>query len=265
MPLLKSLLLKKDMPVPWGTILFGLSCLIITFPLLLDFEGMKWFLLANLERFNVIEFVKIFACQFGHGGENLPSWIHLGGNLLNLIFWGLIVERVIGTSRFIIMVFVSGFFVAIYTLTIPTVGFGSSGMLYSFWVFIAIIIYKEWKIEKKKALKDPLFLFATVMTIWAWTATVIMNMNPQNADLLSIFGFTNTVHLIGTLTGVLCLLIWKKSFMFNLGLVENQKEDQLKAQQANRSLRVGTIVFFSLFLVFNIILSGFALVNYFSA
>ncbi|MHA1946585.1 MAG: rhomboid family intramembrane serine protease [Candidatus Hodarchaeales archaeon] len=263
MSLLKPLLFKKDMLVPWGTILFGLSSLIITFPLLLDYNGMKIFLLPNLERFNVLEFVKYFACQFGHGGRNLPSWIHLFTNLLNLVIMGVIVERVIGTSRFIIMCFLSSFFVTIYILTIPTVGFGSSGMLYSFWIFIVIIIYKEWKIDKRKALKDPLFLFTAIMSIWAWTVTIIMNIDPQANDIFSIFGFTNTVHLIGTTTGVLCLLIWKKPFLSNLGLIENQKEAQLKHQEVNHNLRVGSIVFFCLFLVFNVILSGYTLIKFF--
>lgn len=264
MSLLRPLLFKKDMLVPWGTILFGLSCLIITFPLLLDYNEMKEFLLPNLEQFNVLEFVKYFACQFGHGGRDLPSWFHLITNLVNLVIYGVIVERLLGTSRFIIMCFLSSFFVTIYALTIPAVGFGSSGMLYSFWIFTVILVYKEWKIDKKKALKDPLFLFTAIMSIWAWTVNIMMNIDPQANDLFSIFGFTNTVHLIGTITGVLCLLIWKEPFIFNLGLVQNQKEAQLKHQEVNYNLRIGTLVFFCLFLIFNIVLSGSALINFFS-
>jgi membrane associated rhomboid family serine protease len=252
------------MLVPWGTILFGLSCLIITFPLLLDYNEMKTFFLPNLEQFNIIEFIKYFTCQFGHGGRNLPSWFHLITNLVNLVIMGVIVERVIGTSRFIIMCFLSSFFVAIYALTISTVGFGSSGMLYSFWIFIAIILYKEWKNDKRGALKNPLFLFTAIMSIWAWTITIILFIDPQANDLFSFFGFTNTVHLIGTITGVLCLLVWKEPFMFNLGLVQNQKEAQLKHQEEKHNLRVATIVFFGLFLSFNVVLSGYALINLFS-
>ncbi len=161
------------------------------------------------------------------------------------------------------MCFLSSFFVAIYALTISTVGFGSSGMLYSFWIFIAIILYKEWKNDKRRALKDPLFLFTAIMSIWAWTITIILYIDPQANDLFSFFGFTNTVHLIGTITGVLCLLVWKEPFMFNLGLVQNQKEAQLKHQEEKHNLRVATIVFFSLFLDFNVVLSGYALINLF--
>ena len=263
MSLLKPLLFKKDIFVPWGTILFGLSCLVITFPLLLDYNEMKDFLLPNLEQFNVIEFIKYFSCQFGHGGRNLPSWVHLLTNLVNLVIMGIIVERLIDTSKFIVMCFLSSFLVTIYALSIPTVGFGSSGMLYSFWIFIAILVYKEWKIDKSKALKDPLFLFTAIMSIWAWTVTVMMYIDPQAKDIVSFFGFTNTVHLIGTVTGVLCLFIWRETVIVNLGLVQDQKEAQLNIQQTNHYLRMGTIVFFCLFLVFNIILSGSALINFF--
>jgi membrane associated rhomboid family serine protease len=252
------------MPVPWGSIFFGLSCLIITFPLLLDYNETKTFLLPNLEQFSILEFIKYFACQFGHGGRNLSSWVHLITNLVNLVIMGVIVERVIGTSRFIIMCFLSSFFVSIYALTISAVGFGSSGMLYSFWIFIVIILYKEWKIDKRTALKDPLFLVTAIMSIWGWTITILLYIDPQAHDIFSIFGFTNTVHLIGTLTGVLCLLVWKKPFMFNLGLVQNQQEAQLTHQEENHNLRVATIAFFGLFLVFNVVLSGYALINSFS-
>jgi len=263
MSLLKPLLFKKDMPVPWGTILFGLSCLIITFPLLLDYNEMKTYLLPNLEQFNILEFIKYFACQFAHGGRNLPTWFHLIINLVNLVIMGIIVERVIGTSRFIIMCFLSSFFVTIYALTIPAVGFGSSGMLYSFWIFIVIILLKEWKIDKGKALKDPLFLFTAIMSFSAWTVTIMWNIDPQANDFFSFFGFTNIVHLIGTITGVLCFLIWKEPFMFNLGQVQNQKDTQFEYQELNHNLRVATIVFFSLFVGFNVVLSSHALINLF--
>jgi hypothetical protein len=52
--------------------------------------------------------------------------------------------------------------------------------------------------------------------------------------------------------------------MFNLGLVQNQKEADLMHQEENHNLRVATIVFFGLFLVFNVGLSGYALITLFS-
>jgi hypothetical protein len=176
---------------------------------------------------------------------------------------GVIVERLIGTSRFIIMCFLSNLFVTLYALSIPAIGFGSSGMLYSFWIFIAIIVLREWKIDKRKALKDPLFLFTAIMLIWAWSVTVLMNIDLQANDLLSIFGFTNTVHLIGTITGFLCFLIWRGLFMLNLELVQNQKDILFEHQGINHNLRAATIVFFTLFVVFTIVLSGNALINLF--
>ena len=256
---LKPLLLRKDLPIPWGSILFGLNCLIITFPLLLDFNQMKTYLLPNPDHLDLLEFVKYISCQFGHGGQNLPSWQHLITNLMNLAIIGVIIERAIGTARFIIMCFLSSFFVTIFEIAISTVGFGSSGMLYSFWIFLVIILYKEWNMEGRKVLKSPLFLFLTIMSIWAWTITILLYINPQATDLPSIFGFTNTVHLIGTLTGVLGFVVWKKPFIRNLQLIQNLKFDEFKPPKVNFKLTIITFIGFSIFTVFNLVLAGTAL------
>ncbi|MFX0063249.1 MAG: rhomboid family intramembrane serine protease [Candidatus Hermodarchaeota archaeon] len=245
MALLSNLLRSKNLDLPYGTILFVLNCLIVTIPLL-------FFPVHSLFAPNPAknQFLQFLICQFGHGGPNLPTWYHLVPNLLGIIIIGFLVERSMGTTRYILLLASAYLAVIAYCILVNKYGLGSSGLLFSYWPFMIAILYQEWKERKRQAFKDLKFLFLLFLNIFAPISSIV--------TWTPLWSFTNIVHFIGILTGGLLLFIWRNPYFSNLDTISQGDKEEIIFDEFTSShfYKKIAIIAFSTLLLCNIVIVG---------
>ncbi|MHA1989342.1 MAG: rhomboid family intramembrane serine protease [Candidatus Hodarchaeales archaeon] len=203
--IVKRLFTERELPIPFGTVIFAISCIIVTLPLLF-FPLHKEFT-PNPSRNQFFQFI---INLFGHGSENFDTLFHLLPNLVGIILLGTILERSIGTIRFGILLVSSWFTVTLFQLFVNIYGLGSSGIFYSWFPFILVILYYDYK-QDSSVVKNPFFLLILVASLYSVFITPF-----YWAQFGGLFYFTNSVHYVAMITGVIILYFWKKQFFQNL-------------------------------------------------
>lgn len=142
------------------------------------------------------------------------SPIHLLYNLFALFFFGLVVERLIGSRRFLILFILSGVIVNILSFSFYPSSLGASGAIMAL-IGVAALL-KPMMVVWAFGLPMPMFVLAI---IWV------------GGSILGIFGFGDQstghiAHLFGILIGLiygLYLRLRKKRHIENAGFVFQRK------------------------------------------
>ncbi len=248
MALLSQLLIKKELGIPYGTILFLLNCLIVSIPLI--FLPLHSLFAPNPSKGKILQFL---ICQFAHGTLYYPTWFHLALNLIGIVFLGLLVERSIGTHRLVLLIGTSWLSVTLYCLIVNIFGLGSSGIMFSYWPFVGCILYWDWTQRHSRVFRDPLYLVTLTLVIFGLIISILY---------WGPFHFTNMAHYTGILTGTILLFIWRKPFFSNLDEFVNSENEDIKVGLSARDLLFKKIAIFafSIWLVCNtLIVSGLLL------
>lgn len=132
---------------------------------------------------------------FLHGGV-----AHLIYNLFALIFFGLVLERLIGSNKFLIVFFLSGILANIFSFTFYPASLGASGAIMGILGCVAVI--KPMMIVWAFSLPMPMFVLAIVWII---------------GSIMGIYGFGDSgvghlAHLSGIIVGILFGLILRIRF-----------------------------------------------------
>ena len=201
-------LLKKIKGNNLITIILSLCCIIMMIITINDTEKYNMFSFSY-----PVEFVwQYFTGIFVHGIPNMSSAFsigHLCYNLVMLIFWGLLVEKIVGEKHFSILVIITwiinSLLIQIYgRLFVPigeTIrGAGISCICFMLGTIGTYIIFKLYKNNKKELFKQVLGIIYLNLII-----ALIVMFNPFVAGIASFI-----IHAVGVLVGIIYILINKK-------------------------------------------------------
>jgi len=164
-----------------------------------------------LDSSRIGEFWRFLSAIFLHG-----SFIHLVYNLFALALFGLILESLIGSKRFLIIFFVTGILANLISVNFYEFSLGASGAIFG--VIGALIFVRPMLIVWAFGLPMPIF-FAGAL----WVA----------GDVLGAYGFLtghpiddtgNIAHLSGMIFGLLFGVLFKGK---NSGMQENNRKKKV--------------------------------------
>ncbi len=177
----------------------SLICLAV-FLLQISISGFTELFVLNSRAINNYEFWRFLTPIFLHG-----SLTHLVYNLFALLLFGFILERLIGSKRFLFVFLLSGIIANIIAVNFYESSLGASGAIYG--IIGCITILKPFMMVWAFGLIMPMFIAAIVWIL---------------GDILGIFipdGVGNIAHLSGILVGFIIGLIIRR--------LRNQKERKI--------------------------------------
>ena len=211
------------------TIVLSISCII-----------MIGITINNTEKYNLFSFCypiehiwQYFTGIFVHGIPNISyafSIGHLCFNLVMLVFWGLLVEKIIGDKAFSILVIITWIFnslaIQIYGRLFIPIGETGRGagiscicfMLGTIGIYILLKLYKN----NKKTIFKQLLGIIYLNLIFA----LIVMFNPFVAGIASF-----AIHTLGVMIGIIYILVNKKNIDIKIDNIvsdENIINDKLK-------------------------------------
>lgn len=211
------------------TIVLSISCII-----------MMGITINNTEKYNLFSFCypiehiwQYFTGIFVHGIPNISyafSIGHLCFNLVMLVFWGLLVEKIIGDKAFSILVIITWIInslaIQIYgRLFIPIGetgrGAGISCICFMLGIIGIYILLKLYKNNKKAIFKQLLGIIYLNLIV-----ALIVMFNPFVAGIASF-----AIHTLGVMIGIIYILVNKKNIDIKIDNIvsdENIINDKLK-------------------------------------
>ena len=196
---LRTLYQKKK--VPFVTIVFTLLCIAACtatyikpylYNYLALFEHENW-------KNQYITFL------FVHGNEpHGIQWVHLGMNLLGLLPFGILAEKLLGHIRVILLFLVEwGVTLGLFLLLPKDAGAniaGISTVVYALAVLAAVCLIKTAKRDGRKIFKQPLTIYFLVELLG-----MLSLLNP-----IAMSGLALALHASGVAVGALAAVIWNK-------------------------------------------------------
>jgi hypothetical protein len=165
----------------------ALICILV-FILQLAIPGFTQLFLLNQKAFP--QFWRFVTAIFLHG-----SLLHIVYNLFALVFFGLILEKFIGSKKFLVVFFFSGILANIISVNFYTSALGASGAVFG--------------------IIGTLTLIKPLMTVWAFSLPMplfLASLLWAAGDLLGIFmpsNIANLAHLSGLALGLIFGLVFR--------------------------------------------------------
>jgi len=163
--------------------------MIFIFLLQFVFSDFTQFFLLNQNSFN--EFWRFTTSIFLHGG-----FPHLLYNLFALVLFGSVLEKYIGSKKFLLVFFVTGILANLISVNFYESSLGASGAIFG--IIGALVLIRPLLVVWAFGLPMPMFLAGT---LWAF------------GDVIGIFvpsNVANIAHLSGMFFGLVFGLIYKE-------------------------------------------------------
>ncbi len=131
--------------------------------------------------------------------QGLPLLVHLISNIIVVGLFGSIVERLLGTFRFLLLSLIAALTSIAASLAINSFGNGVSGIAWSYGPIVFVIIVKLFNHDRKRLLKDFMLYISILLFFMMWVFISVRS------------GWTtNYYHLIATLVGI-CFIVINKN------------------------------------------------------
>jgi len=232
---------QKGLGFPYVSLGLVLSCVVISLPLF--FSSEFYFVLGGGAGVN-IRFWQVITSRFAHGG-GMPLLPHLLANLIAFAFFGVVIERVLGSGRFFALSLAAFSAETVWRVVVNQWGNGASGICWGYLVFIWPILVWIWQKSKRQAFKDYAYVLAIGyalfmlfgLPILIWTSGVKSN--------------SNFIHFMSILAAFPFFLLWRKILFRNLeGIAEDQRLDR-----GNSTWNKAAVATSITLLLFNVIVS----------
>ncbi|MGD9199980.1 MAG: rhomboid family intramembrane serine protease [Chitinispirillia bacterium] len=226
--MINKILTNRNLDFPYITYTLALCCLITSLTIFFFPEFNQLLNADNNITFAWQRFTATFA--HGAGGNKQFLIIHLLGNLLGLISFGILIEKILGTTKYFILVITT--LIINVGLFYINHGFGNgvSGIVYANIPLGSTVLYKYVDTYKKNVFKYPGFLFYSFLTLWA--AFIL----PAIFPLFKINAIMS--HDIAFFIGGLFLFIWVKKCTGTIDEVVNSQYITKSNKINKRILRV---------------------------
>lgn len=201
----KSIIFQLKRRVPIVSILLMISCLISTLPQFFlnnhysDITGQ----VAHLSSFYLFTL-----SSFTHSPDILT--IHLVGNLLVFLVFGVISEIIIGSRRFALIsmvTFLSTTIVGYLHTTDYYVGHGASGIAWGYHIFYIFILIVLFEHQGKKLFKDPYIIASILLLIFDVIGIPVMEVMVLKRGFFDNFG--QVLHLVSMIVVVPFIFKWR--------------------------------------------------------
>lgn len=215
--MIRKIFLSKGLYFPYISLILIISCLVVSIP-----SHYSAPLYAHLVPWNSIyQNYQLFTSQFVHGNMigfgGMSFELHLFTNLITIVFFGVFCERILGSSKILILSVISVFANIFTRLMINSFGTGISGVSWSYIPLAVYIYFKTYKYEKRKFFSSAVNILMLILFALAWFGVTLGN-------FIMRWNTSNLFHLVATFAGFVFLIIWKKDIdcIFN-HMIVNEK------------------------------------------
>ncbi len=193
---------NKKFGFPLITFILLITCSIVTIPTY--FQNELWYIFAL--RSEPFYFWQVFSGVFEH--SIFPDWFlwaHFLGNMSMLLVFGILIERLLGSKRMLIISLTAaivhvGFFQFRFRGHMIS-GSGASGIVYAYApiaFYILLILYRKYSVNLEKY---KLFWAILMEFVFCWLFITIM----------SSWSETNIYHVVATIIGIVLVFIYKST------------------------------------------------------
>jgi hypothetical protein len=208
-----SIIFGKGLPKPYVSFFLSLSCLVISIPITFNTGFYNTFALWS----GTSRIWQYLTFQFCHGEPGNPNiWPFLLTNILFILIFGIVIERLIGSGKFLILCFSTYSVFLIRTVfQSNSVSNGASSICWGYMTFIIPIII--WIISKNRmrSFLDSSQLLAALLALFGlFGLSIILYISEK-----TIFNSTNMIHLTSILTAIPFFLIWRKEIFQNINKI----------------------------------------------
>lgn len=178
------------------------ACAIVTIPTF--FDRNLWYVFAMQSK--PYYFWQLFSGIFEHSIH--PAWflwVHFAGNMSMILVFGMLIERLIGSNKMLLLTLWAAFthvlFFQFRFLGQYSMSSGASGIVYSYAPIALYIMIRYIRMVKPAIYRDPVFYLLAAEFTLAWIVVTA----------LASWNETNVYHVAATLSGLVFLLVCKKS------------------------------------------------------
>lgn len=239
-------ILSKSKGSYFVSLLLAMTCLVVMMMTINDVNKYNMFSLCFPAEYPWQYFSGIFV----HGTPEFPiaaSIAHLIFNLLLVIPFGILIEKVIGSNRFSVITLISWLVQSLAFYVIASIitpenetarGAGISGIAFMYGTIGAYILFKVFKRNKKVFFKQVLtYLYLNILL------AMLFMLNPFVAGISSF-----VIHIIGVITGFLFVLLNYKYINYNIDKVFQEKQLMISVLKWNY-LWIAVPIFFMIIYV----------------
>lgn len=197
---LSDILFKKKPKIPYLSLVFALGCILVSVPTyfrpeLYDVFGGEWPVYYTWQ--TLTHFL-----QHGSIGGDLPLSVHLICNLIVILIFGSISEKVLGAKRYFALILVSSLSAQVLRMLLGIWGNGASGIAWAFAPIAFITIFMIYRKNKAGLLGDFMFFICIIIFALIWIIITIGNFAEG-------WVHSNLIHLTATAVGMIFAFIWR--------------------------------------------------------
>lgn len=200
--MLSKLLFKKKLGFPFVSVFLLLSCLLVTLP---TYFSLKYYFLFGASATPSYPWQNPITSQLEHGsylgeltGDDIPMLVYLLANVLVILLCGVLTERLLGTSRFLLLSITAGLVSYLLTVIFRMYENGASGIAWAYGPFAFIVLVKLFKKDRRRLLKEVLFYVFIILLFLMWVVSSLL------AGLSTLL-----FHLASTAVGAGFLYLWR--------------------------------------------------------
>ena len=211
--MLFDLYYKKKLGIPWISILLILTCFIVWIASLID--NNLWSVFATHSH-------PIYSWQYFSGlfQHNLfPRWfytIHFISNISVITLFGVMIERIIGTKKYLLLNILSGsiglvfFYISHINQESNSTFNGISVIVWSYAPLVCLILIQLYKLNKK-IIKEKMFSLMVFELFFMWVFVTVMDLLGSNTS--------NKYHLVATIVGIVFLIVYKNAIKLRISKI----------------------------------------------
>ena len=215
--MLSKLLFKKNVGFPYVSCFLLLSCLLVSLP---TYFSLKYYSIFGASDSSAYPWQNPITSQLEHGsylseltGEGIPLMIHLLGNVLVILIFGCMAERVLGTFRFLLLSITAGLVSYLLMILFHMYENGASGIVWAYGPVALVILIQLFRRNRKRLLKDILFNLSVLLFFLMWI-------------VISYLGGLSTLlfHLASTIVGAVFTWIWRNAIHIRVNKIDDNEE-----------------------------------------
>lgn len=239
-----DLLYRKKLGFPYVSLILIISCMIVSIPTY--FKPTLYFVIGGSESTNYL-WQNVFTSLFEHGNylveiglfQGLSLTKHLMTNILVIAIFGVISERILGTTKFLLLTVVAAFCSIITRFFLGSFGNGISGIAWSYAVVVAFIFIQLYKTEGRKIWHDIMHYVCLFFFFMMW---IVISIASEWTTIL--------IHFVASIIGLSFTIFWSKAIKIRLNdiLVNNIEMSLTNKKMVILSLLVPLFLFVLLIL-----------------
>lgn len=240
--MISDLVFRKKIGIPYISIILITSCLLVSIP---TYFSSKYYFVFGGTSTPMYPWQNIITSQFEHGsyhgevmGVGVPLLTHLIGNVLVILIFGSVTERIVGTNKFFIISITAGIGTFILSNIFKLYGNGASGIAWAYGPIMFIILLQLYKKNKRLLIKDFLFYVSIFLLLMMWI-------------IISFIGGKSTIifHTISTIIGILFVFLWKDEIANRVDGIIDENDDNKITNKKIAILSISLPVFILIILI----------------